>query len=63
MIEILNYTIEILDNMIDIYDNMVIDLCIDNKISIQDKLSIFKIIIPINDKLKQIKEGGDKSYE
>lgn len=54
---------EILDNMIDIYDNMIIDLCIDNKISIHDKTPILQIIIPINDTLKKIKKDRTKNNE
>ena len=54
---------DILDNMIDIYDNMIIDLCIDNTISIHDKTLIFKVIIPINDTLKQIKKDRTKNNE
>lgn len=53
----------ILNEMIDIYDNMIIDICIDNKISIHDKTIILKLISSINNDLKEFRKDLKKRYE
>lgn len=49
--------LKVLNEMIDIYDNMWLDIAIDNKISIHDKVIIFNLIIKSSEKIEKLKEG------